>query len=110
MKFSEREMKMIAAAEKRLRNTLCFRCVCALMLLLNIVFFMFGQVSEDQMLIFTLGILFAAAAFPQWGTKTPSYEQLVDILVDKSRDQEPVVAALTSPQRKGGWTSRRLKL
>ena len=111
IEFSDRELKLIAAAERRIRNALCFRCVCALMLLINVGLFMAGYMSEDQMIMFTVAIVLAAAVYPRWGARTPSYEQLVDILVDKSSTgrRVPLTEALTRKQsrsRLGGKHSR----
>ncbi len=112
MKFSEHELNVIAAAERRMRNILCFRIVCAVMLLINITLFVLAYTPGDQMLLFTFGILFAAAAYPQWGNRYPSYEQLLDILIEKSSAQQrdPVIDALALSRRKEGWGRKHLKL
>jgi hypothetical protein len=107
--FTEKEMRLIAAAERRVRNTLCFRCVCAVMMLVNVGLFMLGYMSENHMLMFTVAIMLAAGLYPHWGARTPSYEQLLDILVDKSSAERkaPLLEALSPRGRKSPWERRR---
>ena len=109
--FTERELKLIAAAERRIRNALCFRCVCALMLLITLGLFMAGYMAEDHMIMFTLGIIFAALIYPRWGARTPSYEQLVDMLVDKSSAgrRDPLMRALSKKESRFRLGGRRLR-
>ena len=110
--FTDRERQLIAAAERRIRNALCFRCVCALMLLTTVGLYVAGYMAEDHMVMFALGIIFAALIYPHWGARTPSYEQLVDMLVDKSSAgrRDPLKQALSSKKRFFRLRGKRLRL
>ncbi|MCT6699777.1 hypothetical protein [Rheinheimera sp. 4Y26] len=90
MEFSDKELLVIAAANRKVKAATLFRLLLIMIILCAIVLMFTGVVIAEQMIYFALMAVLLAVALPQFGSG-PKYEDLLKILEDKASMQRSTI-------------------
>ena len=86
MEFSEKELKLIAAAKKKTSDNLVKRVLILIAISVGMGLMVAGKISPDYFANATVAAVFLAVAMPQLGGE-PKYEDLVKLLDSKLKSK-----------------------
>jgi hypothetical protein len=86
MEFSEKELKLIAAAKRKSSDALVKRVLILIAISVGMGLMIAGKISPDCFAYVTVAAVFLAVAMPQLGGE-PKYEDLVKLLDSKLKSK-----------------------
>jgi len=87
MKFTDKELLVIAAAKKKVKSATLFRVLLIIAMLCAIALMFTGVVIAEHIIYVAFAAVLLALALPQFGPG-PKYEELLKLLESKANMQQ----------------------